>query len=114
MATRSRPERRRIIWLDLGMMGASRAAIASPSARQMWHSPNRDTFEMKAAVLSLGVHGRINHTALYQDIDSMMAQYSSLGWESLQMGVLARQIMNICACTTSPCPQGSSMFARGV
>ena len=76
---------------------------------------NHDTFEMKAAVLSLGVvRGRINHTALYQDIDSMMAQYSSLDFKSLQMGVLTRQIMNILRVHRIACPQGLSMFARGV
>ena len=105
----------RIVWLDLGMMGrlSSRDRIAIRKA--VMALANHDTFEMKAAVLSLGVvRGRINHTALYQDIDSMMAQYSSLDFKSLQMGVLTRQIMNILRVHRIVCPQGLSMFARGV
>ena len=70
---------------------------------------------MKAAVLSLGIaKGKINHTALYQDIDAMLAQYSSLDFSELQMGVLTRQIMNLMRVHKIACPQGLSMFARGV
>mgnify|MGYP001720208561 FL=1 len=105
----------RIIWLDLGMMGRLSGRDRVAIRKAVLALANHDTFEMKAAVLSLGVvHGRINHTALYQDIDSMMAQYSSLDFKSLQMGVLTRQIMNILRVHHIACPQGLSMFARGV
>ena len=105
----------RIVWLDLGMMGrlSNRDRLAIRKA--VFALANHDTFEMKAAVLSLGVaRGKINHTALYQDIDMMMTQYSSLDFKSLQMGVLTRQIMNIRRTHRLGCPQGLSMFARGV
>lgn len=105
----------RIVWLDLGMMGrlSSRDRLAIRKA--VFALANHDTFEMKAAVLSLGVvRGRINHTALYQDIDAMMAQYSSFDFSELKMGALTRQIMNLMRVHHIGCPQGLSMFARGV
>ena len=105
----------RIVWLDLGMMGRLSSRDRMAIRKAVYALANHDTFEMKTAVLSLGVvRGRINHTALYQDIDALMAQYSSLDFRSLQMGTLTRQIMNILRVHHIGCPQGLSMFARGV
>ena len=105
----------RIVWLDLGMMGRLSGRDRMAIRKAVYALATHDTFEMKAAVLSLGVvRGRINHTALYQDIDAMLAQYSSLDFSELQMGVLTRQIMNLMRVHKIACPQGLSMFARGV
>ena len=74
-----------------------------------------DTFEMKAAVLALGiVKGRIDHARLYQDIDVMMEQYGSLDFSDVHMGVLTNQILGILRMHNIGCPSGLAMFARGV
>ena len=105
----------RIVWLDLGMMGRLSNRDRTAIRKAVIALANHDTFEMKTAVLSLGVpSGRINHTALYQDIDTLMSQYSSLDFSSLRMGLLTHQIMNILRVHHISCPQGLSMFARGV
>ena len=105
----------RIVWLDLGMMGRLSGRDRAAIRKAIYSLAHHDTFEMKAAVLSLGiVKGKVNHTALYQDIDAMLAQYSSLDFSELQMGVLTRQIMNLMRVHHIACPQGLSMFARGV
>lgn len=105
----------RIVWLDLGMMGRLSGRDRAAIRKAVYSLAHHDTFEMKAAVLALGmVRGRVNHTALYQDIDAMLAQYSSLDFSELQMGVLTRQIMNLMRVHHIVCPQGLSMFARGV
>lgn len=105
----------RIVWLDLGMMGRLSNSDRLAIRKAVFALANQDTFELKAAVLALGMpKGAINHTALYQDLDTLMAQYSSLDFKSLQMGVLTRQIMNILRVHQIACPQGLSMFARGV
>lgn len=105
----------KIVWLDLGMMGRLSNRDRTAIRKAVLALATHDTFEMKAAVLQLGVaKGRINHTALYQDIDAMMAQYSSLDFSELKMGVLTRQIMNLMRVHKIACPQGLSMFARGV
>jgi len=105
----------KLVWLDLGMVGrlskSDRAAIRKMILALVHH----DTFAMKDAVLTLGVvRGRLDHTALYQDIDALMNQYSSLDFGSLQMGVLSQQIMNILRIHRIACPQGLTMFGRGV
>ena len=105
----------RIVWLDLGMMGRLSNRDRTAIRKAVIALANHDTFEMKTAVLALGVpRGHINHTALYQDIDALMAQYSTLDFRELKMGVLTRQIMNILRVHHIACPQGLSMFARGV
>ncbi len=105
----------RIIWLDLGMMGRLSTKDRLAIRKAVIALAHHDTFEMKSAVLQLGVpRGRINHTQLYQDVDALMAQYSSLDFSSLQMGVLTRQILNILRVHHIACPQGLTMFARGV
>ena len=105
----------RIVWLDLGMMGRLSNRDSTAIRKAVIALANHDTFEMKTAVLALGVpRGHINHTALYQDIDALMAQYSTLDFRDLRMGVLTRQIMNILRVHHIACPQGLSMFARGL
>lgn len=105
----------RIVWLDLGMMGRLSNRDRMAIRKAVIALANHDTFEMKTAVLALGVpRGHINHTALYQDIDALMAQYSTLDFRDLRMGVLTRQIMNILRVHHIACPQGLSMFARGL
>lgn len=105
----------RIVWLDLGMMGRLSNRDRTAIRKAVIALANHDTFEMKTAVLALGVpRGHINHTALYQDIDALMAQYSALDFRDLKMGVLTRQIMNILRVHRIACPQGLSMFARGL
>ncbi|WP_294145918.1 AarF/UbiB family protein [uncultured Selenomonas sp.] len=105
----------RIVWLDLGMMGRLSNRDRTAIRKAVIALANHDTFEMKTAVLALGVpRGHINHTALYQDIDALLAQYSSLDFRELKMGTLTRQIMNILRVHHIACPQGLSMFARGV
>lgn len=105
----------KIVWLDLGMMGRLSNKDRTAIRKAIFALAQHDTFEMKAAVLSLGVaRGRINHTLLYEDIDALMGQYSDMDFNSLQMGVLTRQIMNILRTHHIGIAPGISMFARGV
>ncbi len=105
----------KIVWLDLGMMGRLSHSDRAALRRAILALTNHDTFEMKAAVLALGVsRGRIDHTHLYEDIDRLMRQYNDLDFGSLQMGVLTRQIMNVLRAHHIGIGPGLSMFARGV
>ena len=105
----------RIVWLDLGMMGRLGSRDRAAIRKAIFALANRDTFEMKAAVLTLGqAKGPVNHTALYQDIESLMEQYDGADFSSIKMGVLTHQILNLLRVHRISCPQGLSMFARGV
>lgn len=104
-----------IVWLDLGMMGRLSNRDRTALRRAIMALATHDTFEMKSAVLALGiVKGRINHAQLYQDIDVMMEQYGSLDFSDLHMGVLTNQILSILRMHRIGCPSGLAMFARGV
>ena len=105
----------KIVWLDLGMMGRLSNKDRAAIRKALFALASHDTFEMKAAVLALGVaKGRIDHTQLYEDIDVLMAQYGDMDFSSLHMGVLTRQIMNILRTHHIGIAPGISMFARGV
>ena len=105
----------KIVWLDLGMVGRLTNRDRSSIRKAIMALAHHDPFEMKDAVLALGIaRGSINHTKLYQDIDMMMTQYSTLDFNTLQMGVLSQQIMNILRVHKLAVPQGLSMFCRGV
>ena len=104
-----------IVWLDLGMMGRLSNRDRTALRRAILALATHDTFEMKSAVLSLGiVKGRINHAQLYQDIAVMMEQYGSLDFTDVHMGVLTNQILGILRVHHIGCPSGLAMFARGV
>ena len=105
----------RIVWLDLGMMGRLSNKDRGAIRKAIFALAQHDTFEMKSAVLSLGVpQERIDHARLYQDIDALMVQYGDLDFRALRMGVLSRQIMNVLRSHHIAMAPGISMFCRGV
>jgi len=105
----------KIVWLDLGMMGRLSNKDRAAIRKAIFALAQHDVFEMKAAVLSLGVpQERIDHVRLYQDIDALIAQYGDLDFRSLKMGVLSRQIMNVLRSHHIAIAPGISMFCRGV
>ena len=105
----------KIVWLDLGMMGRLSNKDRAAIRKAIFALAQHDVFEMKAAVLSLGVpQERIDHAKLYQDIDTLIAQYGDLDFRSLKMGILSRQIMNVLRSHHIAIAPGISMFCRGV
>ena len=105
----------KIVWLDLGMMGRLSNKDRAAIRKAIFALAQHDVFEMKAAVLSLGVpQERIDHARLYQDIDALIAQYGDLDFRSLKMGVLSRHIMNVLRSHHIAIAPGISMFCRGV
>lgn len=105
----------KIVWLDLGMMGRLSARDKEALRRAIIALADKDTLEMKTAVLSLGLpKGRIDHARLYEDIDVLMRQYADFDFKTLRMGVLSRQIMEVLRKHQIGIAPGLSMFARGV
>ena len=105
----------KIVWLDLGMMGRLSNKDRAAIRKAIFALAQHDVFEMKAAVLSLGVpQERIDHARLYQDIDALIAQYGDLDFRSLKMGILSRQIVNVLRSHHIAIAPGISMFCRGV
>lgn len=105
----------KIVWLDLGMMGRLSPRDRNAVRRALAALAAHDTFEMKAAMLDLGlVKGKLDHARLYEDIDALLSQYGDLDFSRLQMGVLTRQIMAVLKKYRIGIGAGLSAFARGV
>lgn len=105
----------KIVWIDLGMMGRLSSKDKAALRRAILALANGDTFEMKAAVLALGMpKGHIDHARLYDDIDVLIQQYTDFDFTTLQMGVLSRRIMSVLRVHHIGIAPGLSMFARGV
>lgn len=106
---------RKIVWLDLGMMGRLSAHDRRGLRKAVFALVSHDTLEMKAAMLELGSpQGRVDHAKLYGDIDALMVQYGDLDFGAFRMGLLTRQIMSILREHRIGIGQGLCMFARGV
>ena len=58
----------KIVWLDFGMMGRLTARDKSLFRQAIAALANRDVYELKNVILTLGVvKGKVNHTRLYTD-----------------------------------------------
>ncbi len=105
----------RILWLDLGMMGRMSAKDRNSFRRAIMALVTGDVYEMKEAVLALGVpRGKVDHIQLYDDVAMLMNQYGDLDFEHVQAGEITRQILRVLKNNNIGVPHGFSMFARGV
>ncbi len=104
-----------IVWLDLGMMGRISSKDRNTMRRAVMALVSKDTFEMKAAILAMGIPQRdINHTALYEDVGIIVEEYSNIDFKTLKLGTLTKQILAILRKYHIAIPPGLSMFARGI
>ncbi len=105
----------KILWLDLGMMGRMSAKDRNTFRRAIMALVTGDVYEMKEAVLALGVpRGKVDHIQLYDDVAMLMNQYGDLDFEHVQAGEITRQILRVLKNNNIGVPHGFSMFARGV
>lgn len=105
----------KILWLDLGMMGRLSVKDRNNFRRVIIALVTHDVYEMKEAVLALGVaKGKVDHTRLYDDVGMMMNQYGEMEFAHLKTGDVVRQILNILKSNNLAVPHGFSMFARSV
>ncbi len=105
----------KILWLDLGMMGRMSVKDRNTFRRAIMALVTGDVYEMKEAVLALGVpRGKVDHIQLYDDVAMLMNQYGDLDFEHVQAGEITRQILRVLKNNNIGVPHGFSMFARGV
>lgn len=105
----------KIVWLDLGMMGR-----LSNRDRQLIRSAvnaivKNDTFALKTALLTIGaVKGRINHAALYTDIDEILIRYRQMDLASINLSNLFTELTAIANRYNLSMPKGLAMLGRGI
>lgn len=103
-----------IVWLDLGMVGKLSHRDKMTFRKAIIAIVNNDAYEMKGAVLSIGIQKeRVNHTKLYADIDDMMSRYVGADFGTLDMGALIRRMLEVAKAHKIGFAPGISMLARG-
>jgi ubiquinone biosynthesis protein len=105
----------KIVWLDLGMMGR-----LSHRDQQLIKSVvnailKNDAWELKNAILTIGaLKGKINHAALYTDIDEMLIRYRQRDLASIHLGNLFSELASIAKHYSLSMPKGYAMLGRGI
>ena len=104
-----------IVWIDLGMMGklSNRDKLLFKNGVKAIATNNVD--ELKNTLLALGIHnGRINHAALYSDIDDMFSRYGNMSLGEMDLGRILEEILTLVNTHGISMPKGMSMLSRGI
>lgn len=104
----------KIVWLDLGMIGTLSHRDKMTFRKAIIAIVNNDSYEMKNAVLSIGIQKQpINHAKLYTDIDDMMNRFAGTDFGGLDLGALIKRVLAIAKAHHIGFAPGISMLARG-
>ena len=105
----------KIVWLDFGMMGRITARDKQLFRAAVNAIVNQDVYELKNAFLSIGVvHGKIDHAALYTDMDTMLLRYGNMELGNMNLAEAFGEFMEIAHRYHISMPQGVTMLARGM
>ena len=105
----------KIVWMDWGMVGRLTQRDKELFLTAMKAIVDGDVYELKNVVLSMGVlHQKINHAALYNDIDLMMTKYASADFASLNLGNFLLELNDLTNRHHIGMPEGVSLLGRGV
>jgi ubiquinone biosynthesis protein len=105
----------KIVWLDLGMVG---------------RITNRDRILLKKIILSVvqqnvedlieiflaldTIKGQVNHTKLYEDIESLLVRFGDVDLADLHLGQIMEEVKDILNFHQISLPSGIAMLVRGV
>lgn len=105
----------RIVWMDWGMVGRLTRRDRELFLTAVKAVADNDVYELKNVVLSLGVlHQKINHAALYNDIDLMMTKYACTDFASLNLGSFIMELNELSNRHHIGMPAGVSLLGRGI
>lgn len=104
-----------IVWIDLGMIGH-----LTKQDKQLFSSALEavvygDIYEIKDAVLSVcTVHGKIDHNALYNDLDRIISKYVKMDFQTLNVGEVIMDVQEVLNQHHISIGSGLTMLIRGV
>lgn len=105
----------RIVWLDLGMMGRLSERDKALFRRGVRAIGEQDVGALKEVLLTLGVHnGRVNHARLYEDIDSLLSRYGSMGMADMDLGRMLEEFLALASDNGISMPEGVTLLGRGL
>lgn len=86
----------KIAWLDLGMMGHLSESYKRLIKRAVVALLQNDIYELKNILLAMGeTKERINHAALYTDIDDIVNKYMTMGFGDMHLGELIESLLDL-------------------
>lgn len=106
-----------IVWIDLGMMGMLTKRDMDLFRRSIKAVATGDVEGLKAVILLLhGMHKgqKINHSQLYEAIDSMLQEYGTEDLSNINIGKVMERMLQIASENHLAMPSGVSMLTRGV
>ncbi|MEG0598186.1 MAG: AarF/UbiB family protein, partial [Oscillospiraceae bacterium] len=105
----------KIVWLDLGMVGRITGRDKEQFSAALKAMIHGDVMELKNVALSIGiVRQKLNHAALYNDIDLMLARYSTADFASINLGQFLVEMNDLMSRHHIGMPEGVSMLGRGM
>lgn len=105
----------KIVWLDLGMVGKISQRDRGMFNNAMQAIIGGDVYELKNVVLSVGVlRQKVDHAALYNDLDLMMNKYASADFASINLGRFIVELNDLTNRHHIGLPEGLSMLGRGL
>ncbi len=105
----------RITWLDMGMMGRLSESERQQITGLLLSVTTQDLDELKAVILDLGKQiGPIDHIKLTEDLDGFIRRYGRTALESLDLGAVVEEIMDLAKKHNIELPGWISVLARGL
>lgn len=105
----------KIVFLDLGMMGSLNERNRLLFRKAIRSMAGSDIHELKEIVITLGeVEGKIDHTALYNDLDELVRKYVHLDLADIDLAKVIEELLELARVHSIRMPASITMLARGV
>lgn len=105
----------KIVWIDLGMVGRINNRDKMLLRKMVLAVVQQNIEGLKELFLTLDtIKGKVNHTKLYEDIESLLARYGDMDLEGLQLGKIMEEVKDILDFHQISLPRGIAMLGRGI
>ncbi len=105
----------KIVWIDLGMIGTISKRDQQLYKMAVIAIANNDVTGVKNFILTIGIcKSPINHSKLYQDIETLLLKYTSLNVLDIDMGQFLQEVMQIARSHNISLPKGVTLLGRSM
>jgi ubiquinone biosynthesis protein len=105
----------KIVWIDLGMVGRINNRDRMLLRKIILSVVQQDIQGLKDIFLTLDtIKGKVNHTKLYEDIESLLTRYGDMDLEDLNLGKIMEEVKVVLDFHQITLPKGIAMLGRGI
>jgi ubiquinone biosynthesis protein len=105
----------KIVWIDLGMVGRINNRDRMLLKKIIQAIVQQNIEGLKELFLTLDtIKGKVNHTKLYEDIESLLTRYGDMDLAGLQFGKIMEEVKEVLDFHQISLPRGISMLGRGM